>query len=98
MCLNTESPIIYYKYNKSIRNTIFNFKNVSDLYIEVNISDSWEYKDSKFCYPAAGHVGTRNLILFPTVKFDVLSLKDLDIDSSVLLNSISVAYKVQKLY
>ncbi|MCU7801045.1 MAG: hypothetical protein KZQ70_13135 [gamma proteobacterium symbiont of Lucinoma myriamae] len=38
---NTESPIICYKYNKPIRNVIFNFnKIVSDLDINVNTPDS----------------------------------------------------------
>ena len=38
---NTESPIIYYKYNKPIRNTILNFnKFVSDLDIETSSPDS----------------------------------------------------------
>ena len=48
---NTESPMIRYKYNKYIRNTILNFnKLVSDLDIETSSPDSWECKDSKFCY------------------------------------------------
>ena len=35
--LNTEPPIICYKFNNPIRNTIFNFKKlVSDLDIHVN--------------------------------------------------------------
>ena len=38
---NTESPIICYKYNKPIRNTILNFnKLVSDLDIETSSPDS----------------------------------------------------------
>ena len=38
---NTESPIICYKYNKPIRNTILNFnKLVSDLDIETSYPDS----------------------------------------------------------
>ena len=38
---NTESPIIHYKYNKPIRNTILNFnKLVSDLDIETSSPDS----------------------------------------------------------
>ena len=38
---NTETPIICYKYNKSIRSTIFNFnKLVSDLDIDTNTPDS----------------------------------------------------------
>ena len=38
---NTESPIICYKYNKHIRNTILNFnKLVSDLDIETSSPDS----------------------------------------------------------
>ena len=38
---NKEPPIICYKYNKPIRNTIFNFnKLVSDLYIHTNTPDT----------------------------------------------------------
>ena len=56
---NTEAPIICYKYNKSIRSTIFNFnKLVSDLDIDANTPDS---KESKYSYPAVGHVMTGNL-------------------------------------
>ena len=59
---NTESPIICYKYYKPIRNTIFYFnKLVSDLDIETNSLDSWECKDSKFCYQPTGHIVTGNL-------------------------------------
>ena len=55
---NTESPIICYKYNKPIRNTILNFnKLVSDLDIETSSPE----KDSKFCYQPAGHIVTGNL-------------------------------------
>ena len=58
---NTESPIICYKYNKPIRNTILNFnKLVSDLDIETSFPDSWYCKDSKFCYQPAGHIVTGN--------------------------------------
>ena len=53
---NTESPIICYKFNKHIRNTILNFnKLVSDLDIETSVPDFWDCKDSKFCYQPAGH-------------------------------------------
>ena len=59
---NTEEPIICYKYNKSIRSTISNFnKLVSDLDIDANTPDSWDCKESKYSYPAAGHVITENL-------------------------------------
>ena len=59
---NTESPIICYKYNKPIRNTILNFnKLVSDLDIETSSPDSWYCKDSKFCYQPAGPIVTGNL-------------------------------------
>ena len=38
---NSEPPIIYYKYNKPIRNTVFNFnKLVSDLDIHANTPES----------------------------------------------------------
>ena len=59
---NTESPVICYSYNKAIRNTIPNFsKLVSELDIETSSPDSWECKDSKFCYQPAGHIFTGNL-------------------------------------
>ena len=60
---NTESPIICYKYNIPIRNTILNFnKLVSDLDIETSYPDSWDCKDSKFCYQPAGHIVTGKVI------------------------------------
>ena len=38
---NSEPPIIYYKYNKPFRNTVFNFnKLVSDLDIHANTPES----------------------------------------------------------
>ena len=59
---NCEVPIICYKYNKPIRGAIFNFnKLISDLDIETCIPDSLACKDSKYVYPAAGHVITGNL-------------------------------------
>ena len=43
---------------------LFNFnKLVSDLDIEISTTDSWDCKDSKYVYPAAGHVITGNLKL-----------------------------------
>ena len=59
---NSEPPIICYKYNEPIRNTIFNFnKLVSDLDIHANTPKSCDCKDSKFVYQPAGHIVTRNL-------------------------------------
>ena len=59
---NTESPIICYKYNKPIRNTILNFnKLVSGLDIETSVPDSLDCKDLKFCCQLAGHTVTGNL-------------------------------------
>ena len=59
---NSEPPIICYKYNKPIRNTIFNFNIlVSDLDIHANTPESCDCKDSKFIYPSAGHIMTGNL-------------------------------------
>ena len=38
---NSETPIIFYKYNKPIRSTIFNFnKIVTDINIDTNTPDS----------------------------------------------------------
>ena len=46
---NSESPIICYKYNKPIRNTILNFnKLVFDVDIETSVPGSWDFKDSNF--------------------------------------------------
>ena len=59
---NSEPLIIWYKYNKPIRNTIFNFsKLVSDPDIHTSTPESWDCKDFKFIYPAAGHIITGNL-------------------------------------
>ena len=59
---NSEQPTICYKYNKPIRNTAFNFnKLVSELDIYANIPESRDYTESKFIYPAAGHIITGNL-------------------------------------
>ena len=59
---NCEVPIISYKYNKPIRSAIFNInKVVSDLDIETCIPNSWNCKNSKYIYPAAGHVIPGNL-------------------------------------
>ena len=53
---------LYRLLNKPIRNTVFNFnKLVSDLDIHANTPESWDCKDSKFMYPAAGHIMTGNL-------------------------------------
>ena len=45
----------------TITNTQYFNKLVSDLDIEISSPDSWDYKDSKFCYPPAGHIATGNL-------------------------------------
>ena len=59
---NTESPIICYKFNKPIRNTILNFNElVSDYDIETSSPYSWDCKNSKFCYQTSGHIITGNL-------------------------------------
>ena len=59
---NSEPPIICYKYNKPIRNTIFNFnKLVSDIDIHANTPKSCNCIDSKYVYQPAGHIVTGNL-------------------------------------
>ena len=66
---NSEPPIICYKYNKPIRNIIFNFnKLVSDLDIDAYNPDSRECKDSKFIYPSAGQVVTGKLKIIPDFR------------------------------
>ena len=61
---NSAPPVICYtiKYNKPIRNIIFNFnKLVSDLDIHAYTPDSLECKDPKFILPSASHIVTGNL-------------------------------------
>ena len=59
---NSELPIICCKYNKPIRNTVFNFnKLVSDLDIHPNTHESRDCKDCELIYPAAGHIMTGKL-------------------------------------
>ena len=88
---NTESPIICYKYNKHIRNTILNFnKLVSDLDIETSSPDSWDCKDSEFCYQPAGHIVTGNLKIITDSRIRSVFQKDLNIDSQPTLISINV--------
>ena len=58
---NKKSPNIWYKYNKPIRSTVFNYnKLVTELDIENSIPDSWDCKDS-YCYQPAGHIVTVDL-------------------------------------
>ena len=66
---NSETPIICYKYNKPIRSTIFNFnKIVNDLDIDSNTPASWDFKNSNYLYPSAGHVITGNLNVIPDAR------------------------------
>ena len=59
---NKEPPIICYKYNKPIRNTIFNFnKLVAYLDIETKDSGFMREQYSKFCSQHAGHINMGNL-------------------------------------
>ena len=59
---NKESPVICYKYNKTIRITVFNYnKLVTELDIENSIPDSCDCKDSKYCYQPVGHIVTGDL-------------------------------------
>ena len=71
---NSEPPIICYKYNQPIRNPVFNFnKLVSDLDIHANTPESWDCKDSKSIYPAAGHImtGTLKIISDSRIRYIV---------------------------
>ena len=58
----SETSIICYKYDKPIRDIIFNFnKLVSDLDIHANTLKFGDCKDSKYVYQPAGHIVTGNL-------------------------------------
>ena len=54
--------MICYKYNKPSRSTVFNYnKLVTELDIENSIPDSWDCKDSTYCYRPSGHIVTGDL-------------------------------------
>ena len=70
--------MVCYEYNNPIHNTILNFdKLVSVFDIETSSPDSWECKDSKFCYHPAGHIITGNLKIISDTKIcSIISNKD----------------------
>ena len=78
---NTESPIICYKYNKPIRNTILNFnKLVSDLDIETSSPDSWDCKVSmgpRLLFPICGVIFVSKAFLFTFIKPENNNMKEL---------------------
>ena len=67
---NSETPIIFfYKYNKPIRFTIFNFNEiVNDIDIDSNTSASGDCQNSNYLYPYAGHVITGNQNIIPDTR------------------------------
>ena len=66
---NSETPIIWFKYNKPIRSTIFNFnKIVTDINIYSNTPDSLVCQNSNYLYPSAGHVIKGNLNVIPDAR------------------------------
>ena len=66
---NSETPIIYYKYKKPIRSTMFNFnKIVTGITIDSNTPDSWDSHNYNYLYPSAGHVLTGNLNVIPDAR------------------------------
>ena len=90
--------MICHKYNKPIRNTILNFnKLVSDLDIETSLPDSWESKDSKFCYQPAGHIITGNLKIISASRIRSIIPKVLSIDFLPVLTSQNVGNQFIKL-
>ena len=73
---NSETPIICFKYNKPIRSIIFNFnKLVSVLDIDTSTPDTWDCKDSVYCYPTAVHIITGNLKNIPDSRIHNLISK-----------------------
>ena len=66
---NQETPMICYKYNKPIRNVVFNYNQVvSDHDILINAPNSCYCSSSEFCYSPAGHVITGNLKIIPNTQ------------------------------
>ena len=73
---NSEPPIICYKYNKPVRNIIFNYNQlVSDLEVEINTPSSCNCSDSKYCYQPAGHIITGNFDLIQDTQLKSIFTK-----------------------
>ena len=73
---NTEPPITCYKYNKPVRNILFNYNNiVADLNINENIPDACDCASSKFCYAPAGHIITGNFDIIKDKRLRTLLSK-----------------------
>ena len=71
-----EVPIICYKYNKPVRNIIFNYnKIVSDLDIQSNTPTDWDCTKSKFCNSDYGHIITGNFDIIHDKRIRNLFLK-----------------------
>ena len=98
---NTEPPIICYKYNKPVRNIIFNYnKIVSDLNIDTNCNGpaSCDCNKSKFCYKPSGHIitGDFNIIkdkrlkslLSKGPKYRLPSLIDFDSCRNIIIEAL----------
>ena len=73
---NSENPIICYKYNKPIRNVIFNYnKIVSDLDIVSNTPSGCDCSRSKYCYSPSGHIITGNFDIIKDKRIRNLFIK-----------------------
>lgn len=73
---NSESPIICYKYNKPVRDVLFNYNRiVSDLNITCNTPNTCECNKSKYCYPPSGHIITGNFELIEDKRIRKLFFK-----------------------
>ena len=66
-----------YKYNKPIRSTDFNYnKLVTELDIENSILDSWNCKDSKYCFQYTGHLVTGDLKIITDSRIHSIIIRD----------------------
>ena len=72
-----------YRYNKLVPSTVLNYnKLVTELDIEtIIIPDSWDCKDSIYCYQPAGHIVTGGLKSLLIQEFGLLYVKDLNTGS-----------------
>ena len=70
---NTETPIIFYKYNQPIRSNIFNLKKI---FTDMNTPNSWDCQNYIYSYPPAGHVMTGNLKVIPDSRVRNIISKD----------------------
>ena len=88
---NLDPPLICYQYKSPIRNTIFNYNQVtSDPDVLSSIQPSGSCADSPFLYPPAGHVVTDDLTCIPDYGLSLRKSLNTDFHPGLILLSAGI--------